>query len=323
MTSVIFRFIAAASATILVTGCGGGDVSSTPTPTPVPTPTPTPSPAPFPLASTVNYSSITGTSTYSGEYGDGIGKPSTAQVQIVGIAGLGSQPAISYNATTGTYTLQSGAIQLAVTSADRVAASGFTHAFHKAAGSVTDDLTLYGNALSPTPGVTAPVALSYTSFGFWKHIDSSANLTTQTFFLYGEQTAAADMPRSGTASYQATASGLVMNGPPAMPTNHAFTGSASISADFSANTIATVLDLGGSGSYQGSGVISSNQFSGSLSAPYLNFVGGNFMGGFFGPQAAEVGYTFWFRYHNPDPYAGASVGSSDIYYSGVVAGRKN
>ena len=219
--------------------------------------------------------------------------------------------------------MQSPTLQVSLTSADRVATSDYAHVFSKTSGSVSDQVTLYGNALAPAPAVSAPVALTYSSYGFWRHTDTAANLTTYTSFLYGEPTGSANMPRTGTASYQGVATGLVMEGAITLPDKFSFAGTATLAADFGANTISTVLNLGGLGTYSGSGAIVADQFSGPLTSSNTNFTTGQFAGGFFGPNAAEAGYTFFLRYFNPDPYAGASVTWSSRYFSGVVAAKKN
>ncbi|MCW1402239.1 transferrin-binding protein-like solute binding protein [Novosphingobium sp. MW5] len=118
------------------------------------------------------------------------------------------------------------------------------------------------------------------------------------------------------------------NGPgddrgPGFPDRSSFAGTATLAADFAANTLSTSLNLGFHGTYSGNATIAADQFNGPLTATYANFVTGQFTGGFFGPNAAEAGYTFYFRYFNPDPYAGASIGWMNRYFSGVVAAKKD
>lgn len=296
----------------------GGDINSTPAP-------PVQTPLSFPLAGSDQTSqAITATSSYTGKYSsDPIANPTTATLQSLSVSGRGSQPAISYNATSGTYTLQSGTTQVALSAANKVATTDYSHAFHTTAGTATDDVILYGNALTPAPAAAAPVALTYASYGLWKHSDTVTNLTTQTFFLYGAPTGTISMPKTGSASYQATASGIVMASGPALPAIRTFVGTASLSADFSASTVLTTLNLGIDGTYQGTGSITADQFSGPLTAAYQNFSSGSFTGGFFGPNAAEAGYAFKLIFLNPDPYAGASPAPANIWFSGVAVGKKN
>lgn len=303
--------------TVPLAACGGA-TSSTPPPPPAPPP------LTFPLVSNHTAQTITATSTYSGQISpDPIASPSTFSMQSINVGGRADGPTVTFDAASGTYTLRSGSDQVALSATNRVATTDYTHAFHSATGAATDDVVLYGNALVPAPSATAPVQLTYSSYGFWKHKDVAANLTTQTYFLYGEPTGTSEMPKSGSASYQATATGVVMASGSSNPTLRTFNGTAVLTADFAANTVATTLSLGSDGTYQGAGTISVNQFSGSFTAPYSLFSSGAFTGGFFGPAASEAGYTFKLLYFNPDPYAGASVADSRIWYSGVVVGKKN
>jgi hypothetical protein len=104
-------------------------------------------------------------------------------------------------------------------------------------------------------------------------------------------------------------------------------GTASFNVDFGAGTINTDLALTTSnnvlGTFNGSGTISGNQFSGSFTTSNVqNFVGGAFNGGFYGPAAQEMGYAFTIKEHNPDPFAGASPAPTDTLISGVVVGKK-
>lgn len=313
ITSALIAILA-----VPLSACGGG-VNSAPV-----TPTPTPTPAAFPLTASQSFQTITGTTNYTGQFSnDPIAAPSTATLQSINVNGRGDQPTISYNAGSDSYTLQSGTSQVALGAVNRIAATGYAHAFRAISGSITDDVTLYGNALAQTPAVPAPIALSYTSFGLWKRSDSASGTTTQTFFLYGTPTGSAAMPRSGSASYQATASGFVMTGGPASPTYNEFTGTATLSANFATSSISTTLDLGPRGTFQGLGSISADQFAGTFTAPYANYSSGAFAGGFFGPNAAEVGYTFSLLFFNPDPFAGASPQPQKTWFSGVVVGKKN
>ncbi|MFM5917185.1 MAG: transferrin-binding protein-like solute binding protein [Novosphingobium sp.] len=208
-----------------------------------------------------------------------------------------------------------------MSAANRVATSDYSHAFHTASAAATDDIVLYGNALQPLPTAAAPVALTYTSYGFWRHKDVASDQTTQTYFLYGAPTGAASMPKSGTASYQGVATATLMTGGPAQPTLSAVNGTATLTADFAAGTLATTLNLGGT--YQGVGTITGDQFSGTFTNSSPMFTSGAFNGGFFGPSASEFGYTFRLQYFNPDPYAGASPAPINTWYSGVVVGKKN
>jgi len=63
-------------------------------------------------------------------------------------------------------------------------------------------------------------------------------------------------------------------------------------------------------------------FGGSFESDTPYFVYGTFTGGFYGPNAAEMGYTFGIQRHNADPYAGAAPYYLDEAIVGTVVGRR-
>lgn len=302
--------------------CGGG-VSSTPTPPPAPPPAPV---AAFPMATSQSFQTIAGTTAHTGQFTDGLAAPSTGNPTLLSATARSAAPTFTFDAAAGSYTLQAPTFQVTLTAANRIAATGYAHTFRATTATTGDDVTLYGNAVNPAPAAAAPVALTYASYGFWKHSDSASGLTTQTYFLYGAPTTSDSQPRTGSATYQGLATGHLLSSGPATPATRAIGGTAGLSADFGAGTVTTTLSLGSDGTYQGSGRIAADQFSGTFTAttaPYASFDSGSFFGGFFGPAASEFGYTFMLRYLNPDPYAGASPAPQNIWLSGVVVGRKN
>ena len=87
-----------------LSACGGAVNSA---------PVPTPAPAAFPLTASQSFQTITGTTTYTGQFSsDPIAAPSTATLQSINVNGRGDQPTISYNAGSDSYTLQSGMYDL-------------------------------------------------------------------------------------------------------------------------------------------------------------------------------------------------------------------
>jgi len=159
------------------------------------------------------------------------------------------------------------------------------------------------------------IPLSYTLMGDW-HFDDG-----QTTYLIvgGVPTVASDMPKSGTANYAvAVANGatldstgsydLVMGG-----------STGTFSTNFATGAISTSLHIVGKedfagtikdfGTLTGTGTIgaSSPEFTGALSQGAGT---GSFSGSFFGPQALEMGYSWYFQ----------GTGFNSV---GMVAGRKN
>lgn len=162
------------------------------------------------------------------------------------------------------------------------------------------------------PPIVDGVRLTYTRWGSF--VDQThpptGDVVTASFF-FGIPTA--DMPVSGLANYSTKidATGL-HNGRIYNFTDDA---SATFSADFGAGSVSTAVSLKGAtvsggttvdlGTFNGSGAITGSGFGGTWSG-----VPGAFEGAFFGPAAAEMGYTFFL-----------DTGSTSA--SGFVAGRKN
>lgn len=304
---------------LLLSGCGGGDggVNSTPPP-----PT-TPPPPPLPLTATSTFQTGVTKLAYKGQvqtFQNGLPVGGNATLDSTSMTGgLSSTLTFRYDAANGTYTVQDAAHSVTVGAGDRQGDAAYNNVYLKGDGVVTDKLVLYGNVRSDTAG-TAPVTLSYTSFGLWSHIDTTANLTTRSYFLYGQPTSPADMPTTGTASYQMKVSAQIFGTTFAPSTWTTTTGDATLNANFGTGTVQTALTISGGGSYVGNGTIASNAFSGSFTALDPTFVSGQFSGDFFGPKAKEAGYTFQISKHSSDPYAGAAISTLDTYISGVAVG---
>lgn len=139
------------------------------------------------------------------------------------------------------------------------------------------------------------------------------------FFVYGHRTPNAEMPSTGTASYEGKLSGSVL-------TNNSvrsLTGSSYLDVDFATGlldfTISTLIREGGNNEGEttflpykdltGQGVISDTVFSGDLTE-IDGDAEGVFEGGFFGPVANEAGGTF--RFGSDSAYAaGAFTAAQD------------
>jgi len=312
------------AACVLLAGCGGGGgVNSTPTPPPPPPP---PAP-PLPLKMSATFDTATSVLSFNGltrSYPDGNQQGGEATLNGLSVTGRSSLLTFSYDAASGSYTVQNKDGSASFGAGDRKADYAYTNIYSKTAVTTTDELTLYGNARTDTVAST-PVTLSYTSYGLWARTDSAANLTTRSYFLYGQSTGAANMPTTGTATYQMVASAQIFETNYVPSTLRAIGGSATLSANFGSGTVSTVLTLPGSGFtgiFNGSGSIGADQFNGTLTAmnPGAVTTNGTFTGGFYGPGAKEAGYVFQIAVHNPDPYAGAAIAPMDTYISGVAIG---
>ena len=127
------------------------------------------------------------------------------------------------------------------------------------------------------------------------------------------------MPTTGTATYQMTVAGHAFPGIQAA--SDRTTGTATLNANFGTGTVDTAIKLGFT--VTGTGTISADQFSGTLSYSDASATtSGTFQGAFFGPNAKEAGMTFQFHIHVTDPYASAAVRPTDTYVAGAAVGPK-
>jgi len=180
----------------------------------------------------------------------------------------------------------------------------------KTNGAINDQLTIFKTAVNG-------VSLSYLMAGSWVHRDPANNASISRLAIGGSPTIASDMPRSGSATYSTAVNGTMLaNGTPFTLTGSS---TATFSADFAANSVATALTLTGVqstgttvanfGTFSGTGAISSSNsaFTGTLSGTGAT---GVFSGAFFGPQAKEMGYS-WF------------LNAGIVQGAGFVVGVKN
>lgn len=298
---------------LLLAGCGGSNDSLTTSPTPPP------AAAPFPLTVSRSFQTITGTLTYSG--GADAVPPSNPVFNALSIGDRSAAVTFSYDAASGTYTVQGGGVSASFGQANQIPDTAYSVTYAKTAGAFSDSVKLYGNVQSGVTG-TPPVALSYLSYGIWTHASTASSLTSKTYFLYGQPTDATSMPTTGTASYQMIVSAHELGtGAGAAPEVIHLSGTATMNANFGTGAIDTILTVGPSLPLTGTGKISGDQFAGSFTGPG-SLTDGKFNGGFFGPSAKEAGYTFQLTYHGNDPYAGATPGHSDMYITGAAVGPK-
>jgi len=298
-----------------LTACGGGGTGGVKS-------TPVAAGPSFPLKDSQPFETLSSSRIFTGSGNSLSGE--------AGVRGRGPFVAISYDASSGTYTLTNDGITSSFGSADR-SSSGYFDVYSKQANGVSDELRLFGNARTGGPQAGAPVQLTYLSFGSWAHANSATGETRKYHFVFGYPTASSSMPTTGSATYQTMVSGSMLEAGVGYPnTQNDVSGTATFSANFGAGTVGTELSLARAGSglslgnYSGTGTVSgSNQFQGTFTSNAQYFSSGAFMGGFFGPSAAEMGYSFYIYKNNPDPYAGASVAPQNTYINGVVVGKKN
>ncbi|KGB51760.1 Transferrin binding protein-like solute binding protein [Sphingopyxis sp. LC81] len=229
---------------------------------------------------------------------------------------LGAQ--IRYDAVNKTYLLAGTTYPSSTfgpANRDAASSGAVITAYEKVSGNRQENLALF----NPGPANTE-LALTYASYGALQTItDNGATVDVATaFFTYGVQTAASDMPRTGSVNYRTRIDGQYADATGV----YSVSGPSSFSANFGAGTIAFSMDpvgqnvvTGGTkslGSHTMTGSIAiGNQFNASteFSRPY----GSSVAGYFYGPGAAELGGTFLIR----DNTGGSGAGA------GIVVGKKN
>lgn len=319
MRKVAHLGVAAPAAALLLSACGGGGGGGLVS-TPPPPPPPTFSYESFPLTKSASFETISGHLDYTGTDYQLLRGPTG---EDVGVSGRPSGLTFAYDASAGTYTVADGTDSASFSDSAPVS-SGSTDSYTTKSGSVTDQLDLFSNVRSGGSQGAGAIALTYLSFGKWTHSDGQTLDNRITYFLFGSPTDPSDMPHTGTATYSTMVTGSSFAGCygcDAQP----FDGSATVTADFGAGSVNTDLTLTSIGSFQGTGTISGNQFAGNFTGNFTaagtELQDGAFQGGFFGPSAAEMGYTFSLHEHVLDPYAGAAP-VPDTFYVGLVAGSK-
>jgi len=232
---------------------------------------------------------------------------------------------VHFDAATQTYTLSSGARSSAFASMDLQSGSavGETRYEHHANGT-SQHLTL----------VTKPYSLSkfntYVALGYWETIQAASGNQSSQFdvFAYGYQTSAAAVPKTGAASYDMDAFAMV-----AVPGQEpkALAGAGTFDVDFlsgafSAKAFVQEYGLGNSDTNgmggnivlrAGGNIGSGNSFSGKVAytgfvsgtagSPFAN-VAGTIQGSFFGPNAEELGASFFADNVDGAHVAGALTG---------------
>jgi len=150
-------------------------------------------------------------------------------------------------------------------------------------------------------------SLSSSEYGIWQHnvaADGTAQATGA--FAHGQDTPAAAIPTTGTATYTGGAIGYGTNG----TQNFGMVGTSSVTADFGARMVGgnisltpqdntgAALDNATTFTFSGAAIAAnSNKFAGTIASTGTStvlptVVNGNVQGAFFGAAANEVGGTF-------------------------------
>lgn len=301
MTKILFQrsSVLALALGLAACGGGGGGVATTPTPPPPPPPPP-------PVTYT-KLADLTGNQTFqsAGLKWDvdlsGAGQGFTNMA----VQNFGAGPVLAYDATADSFTVTpTGGASSTFTQAHFVPSDSATgrEVFEKSNGPVIERLQL----IVPSSGT---VSLSYASFAIYTRI---TNGNVPTFMGHaavgGAPTVQRDVPTTGTANYTMGIGGSAFKS----GVSHTLDGNstATFAANFGAGTISTAITVAGRagppgnttqplinfGTATGSGTIASGgpAFNGAFQGTG-DITSGQFSGAFFGPQALEAAYEFFLQ----------------------------
>lgn len=170
--------------------------------------------------------------------------------------------------------------------------------------------------LFKTGSANSSIALSYVSYGLHLFWSINSPYEERRYFVFGIPTAGADVPKSGSASYQGLAEGTFTDG----VTPYRMSGTSTLSANFTTATVEAGLDLSATTvvlganpfvnvHYSGTGLITdpgSSHFEGKLLSAANPSYGGAFLGDFYGPSAKEYGFTFSISQSGSNPGGGGT-----------------
>lgn len=331
------------------TACGGG-TSGGPEPissNPAPSPTPAPTPTPTPTSTYVALDALTGPQTFT----DNARSARYAREKDGGRTGPYTNGAretasyrIAHDPASATYTISRRLFQdddatITLGQVDVVAAT----AAYTDYAQTSDDRTHRVRLFNPGAGNDV-LKLSYLSWGAW--FEERPGITsllvdgTADFFLFGQKTRPQDLPATGTASYNTHLNGAAFVG----GAEYRLGGSATVVADFRAMELSTAMALTGElvdtgfaapatldlGSFTGTGIVG---FAGTGGAPDSTFVrgtlassggqrfAGDFIGAFYGPGAAEIGFVFDMQ--RPNDICSSTTCGIDIIAGAVVGAKSN
>jgi len=295
-------------AALMVAGCGGGGGNSGLNSTPVAPDSVSKSTSLINVTQNDDFAASTKQTSFTAAKGSGT-------ITSVGSVSGAANTYVHYDVASKRYTVGGLSSTPSFSEANKSASksNAVLSVYEKTSGSRNETFLLF----NPGAG-NSSLALTYASYGAWLIMDDrstsiDANIS---FFTFGTRTAAADMPRTGTASYNTIMDGIFADS----SGFYSLSGTGSFTADFGASTIAfqanpfAANQLGGPSKYlatfAGSGAIDSNtaRFNGNTTnADGLRL---DLNGYFYGPGAAEMAGTF-------------SLSGMNATGVGAIAGKKN
>lgn len=205
---------------------------------------------------------------------------------------------IAYNATSNTYTLSDAYGSTAFGPSVVLAANGTT-----TTRTFNPNLSNSQSLVLSVAGSTNPrLALTYLSYGQWvkvRNISDSGAIDRS--FIFGVETPAANLPRSGAALYDGVVAGRWIAGNSTYEladrsdgsllvnfyTGEVRTRMSLVGTEISTNAVATLGRVDGYGSIAGG----TPRFNGTMTGTD-NAYSGNFQGAFYGPAYQEAGVSF-------------------------------
>jgi hypothetical protein len=207
------------------------------------------------------------------------------------------EASITYDPATGTYTFREvDGTSFTITPNELVAGeSNAIYSVYVDAGSGVKFKLLNGGSTNSL------IALDHVRYGKWSHGVSPttgfSSASKTDWMLFGDRTALASIPRSGTATF----SGIIDGDYHDNAGDYVLSGAAGLTANFTSSTLAMFINPTATnkttgnvltfGARSGSGAIdyTLGQFSGTDSSDAYGF---SYIGNFYGPAAQEVGGTF-------------------------------
>lgn len=239
---------------------------------------------------------------------------------VTGSSANSSALAINYDAASQSYSVSTGS-RLQIFGAaqfDAAQSSATLDVYSRTSGNLTESLSL------TKPGTSGALTYQYVGSGFWQRAAQNGALVDFTFdaFTYGVETPDAAVPRTGTAGYA-----VDLIGARAWGGAMAMTGTGALNVDFATGNIVSNGRLTSYTSdtnqpystvdYSASAALaaSANRFNGSFRfTDFQNFNGG-WNGRFYGPEAQEVGASWYVTSPDGQVATGTMMGRK----SGTVA----
>lgn len=221
---------------------------------------------------------------------------------------------ISYDAAAKSYTVMDEASGRTFVPANIAASNNTFDVYQQNNGNSIEELRLFKSG-----NQNSQLALTYVTYGLWSTYQPGQAAThyLTRFAVFGIQTGAAGLPKTGQATYNGVVDGIA-----------AFDGrsyrlagsSGSLTADFATGVIRTALNLRGTtdvtsdaigavdlGTLKGTGAIGvdTSRYTGTITGLQMD---GSFGGAFYGPNAAETGFAFSLTDNGANTAAGVFVG---------------